>query len=69
MKGCISSEGLHKNHNTRSAIWVCVCELCLEETISCHVRVRERVSGLHTAVDPQVKKESHFLSAKRLGVN
>lgn len=37
-----------------------VCALCLG--------VRARVSVLHTAVDPQVKKESHFLSAKRLGV-
>lgn len=46
----------------------CVCAVS-EGTVSCHVTARERVSGLHTAVDPQVKKESHFLSARRLGVN
>ena len=26
-------------------------------------------NGLHTAVDPRVKKESNFLEAERLGVN
>lgn len=51
--------GLHKYRNTRSAaccVSVCVCQ-------------DKSASGLHTAVDPQVKKESHFLVAERLGMN
>lgn len=43
------------------------CMLC---ECMCSVFPRqEHVSGLHTAVDPQVKKESHFLTDERLGMN
>lgn len=56
------------SQNTRSTVCERACA-SLHGTISCHVRVSEHGSRRHTAADPRVGRESHFLWVERPAVN